>query len=98
VGAGRFAIYVVEFYWASADGSREEVARQWQRAQSQEVIEARARAMIKNVLLDGRRANLCVVKDPSGTTLSRVVGGSRRDRAKTARRSANADAPVIPSS
>jgi hypothetical protein len=67
-------IYVVEFYWANADGSREEVARQWQQAPSQQIIEARARAVIKNVLLGGRRANLCIIKGAKGETLGVEVG------------------------
>ena len=90
-------IYALEFFWMGDDGSREQIARQWQPAQSQEVIEARARAVIKNVLLGGRRANLCVIKDTRGKRLSLVVGGAHRGRGKAPRQPANADAPVVPS-
>jgi hypothetical protein len=90
-------IYALEFFWTNDGGSREQIARQWQPAPSQDVIEARVRAVIKNVLLGGRRANLCVIKDTSGKTLSLVVGNPHRGRDNAPRQPANADAPVIPS-
>jgi hypothetical protein len=90
-------IYALEFFWMTEDGSREQIARQWQPAPSQEVIEARARAVIRNVLLGGRRANLCIIRDTRGERLSLVVGGARGGGDKAPRRPSNADAPVIPS-
>jgi hypothetical protein len=65
---------VLEFYWVDEEGRQEELGRQWQTAKSPEIIEARARATLKNVLFGGRHANLCLVKDGrSGKTLSVLV-------------------------
>jgi hypothetical protein len=94
-------IYTLEFYWVDGEGGRAEIGRQSQIAKSSEVIEARARAIIKNVLIGGRRSNLCVIKDPTGKALNAVVGNSRRDRGKAPRLPAEANARiggVIPSS
>jgi hypothetical protein len=65
-------IYGLEFFWVDADGSREEIARESQRANSLDVVESRARAMIRNVLLGDRRANFCIIKNPTGKLLSEV--------------------------
>jgi hypothetical protein len=65
-------IYALEFFWVAADGCREEIARETQRANSLDVIESRARAIIRNVLLGERRANFCVIKNPKGKLLSEV--------------------------
>jgi hypothetical protein len=84
-------IYTLEFYWVNEDGGREEICRQWQTAASQKVIEARARATIRNVVLGGRRSNLCIVKDPRGKAVSTVVGAANRRRnAQRERAGANA--------
>jgi hypothetical protein len=67
-------IYSLEFYWVDEAGRQEPLPRQHQTADTLEVVEARARATLKNVLLTGRRANLCVIKDIKGKMLSAVVG------------------------
>jgi hypothetical protein len=73
-------IYTLEFYWEDEDGRRAEIGRQWQQANSKKVIEARARATIKNVVLGGRRINLCIIKEAKGKTLSIVVGSRKMAR------------------
>jgi hypothetical protein len=65
-------IYGLEFFWVRADGGREEIARETQRANSLDVVESRARAVIRNVLLAGRRANFCLIKNLKGKLLSEV--------------------------
>ena len=95
--AGRSVIYALEFYWADERDRRTQIARQWQQAKSPEVVEARARAVIKNVLLNGRRSNLCVIKYPNGKTLSVVVGSGATAPRPAARAPARTD-PLIPSS
>jgi hypothetical protein len=69
-------IYALEFFWVRADGSREEIARETQRAKALVVVESRARAILRNVLLGDRRANFCVIKNPTGKLLSEVSGGT----------------------
>jgi hypothetical protein len=66
-------IYALEFYLVDEDGRQEPLTRQEQKAESLKLVEARARPTLKNVLLKGRRANLCVIKDRSGKTLSVAV-------------------------
>jgi hypothetical protein len=65
-GKGRFVLYSLEFYWTEADGSRELVVCQWQNAESTEIVEARARATIKHVLIKDRRVNFCVIRPRRG--------------------------------
>jgi hypothetical protein len=69
---------------------REDRARQLQESKSQEVVEARVRATLKNVLLEGRRPNLCIIKDVRGRTLSAVA--DNRPKAAKPRATANARA------
>jgi hypothetical protein len=85
-------IYTLEFYWVDENGRQEPLARQTQTAESAKVVEARAKATLKNVLLSGRRANLCIIKDSSGHMLSAAVtdyklGGGGTENRHVARRS-----------
>jgi hypothetical protein len=76
-------IYALEFFWVRADGSREEIARETQRAKALDVVESRARAILRNVLLGDRRANLCMIKNPTGKLLSEI-SGSRSENEEAA--------------
>jgi hypothetical protein len=74
LNGGRFVLFfALEFYWVEADGSRELINCQWQNAESTEIVEARARATIKHVLLKDRRANFCVIRARDGNVIE--IGG-----------------------
>jgi hypothetical protein len=69
---GRFVIFALDFYWINADGSRDEILREIQQAPSIEIVERRARAILKHVVLRSRRANFCVIKTSSGRVLREI--------------------------
>jgi hypothetical protein len=71
-------MFRLEFFWVDEHGRQEELARQSQTAPSSDVVEARARATLKNVLLKGRRSNLCVIKDARGKALTVVIGARQK--------------------
>jgi hypothetical protein len=80
--------YALEFYWAEPDGSRELIMCQWQNAESTEIVEARARATIKHVLLKDRRVNLCIISARNGNVIeigSIRVAGRAPDEASSAK-------------
>jgi len=66
-------VYVFELFEASADGTRNLIEVQKHRAKSVEAADHRARAIIKSVVLFGKRANLCVIKDQMGGTIKEVA-------------------------
>ena len=78
-------IYALEFYWVDEAGRQEQLTRQQETADSLESLEARARATLRNVLLDGRRSNLCLIKDLRGRTLRAVVDAPKAARKREAR-------------
>jgi hypothetical protein len=100
--------YALEFYWAEPDGSRELIMCQWQNAESTEIVEARARATIKHVLLKDRRVNFCVISARDGNVTEigsiRVAEGAPDDaggatanqrRERTAFSSSSSDRPGV---
>jgi hypothetical protein len=66
-------VYVFEFFQAASDGSRFLVDTQKHRAKSADAADHRARTIIKNVILGGKIANLCVIKDQTGGLVREVV-------------------------
>jgi hypothetical protein len=66
-------VYVFEFFEADAGGSRFLIDIQKHRAKSADAADHRARTIIKNVVLHGKVANLCVIKDQMGGLVKEVA-------------------------
>jgi hypothetical protein len=66
-------VYVFEFFAAVPDRDRVLIDVQKHRATSADAAAHRARTIIKNVVLDGRVANLCVIKDQMGGLIREVT-------------------------
>jgi hypothetical protein len=77
-------VYVFEFFDATADGNRILIEVQKHRAKTADAADQRARTIIKNVALDGKAANLCMIKDQMGGLVREVtIGAHRALRANT---------------
>jgi hypothetical protein len=66
-------VYVFEFIEATPGGNRLLIDVQKHRAKTADAAEHRARTIIKNVVLDGKEANLCVIKDQMGGLIREVT-------------------------
>jgi hypothetical protein len=69
-------LFQMEFYWVPASGDRAIICRRIMNTSSLDRAACYSRAMLKNVLLEGRRANLCVIKTPGGRLLAEVDDAS----------------------
>ena len=66
-------VYVFEFFEALPDGKRILIEVQKHRAKSADAADHRARTIIKNVVLHGKKANLCLIKDQMGGMVKEVA-------------------------
>ena len=66
-------VYVFEFFEALPDGNRHLIEVQKHRAKSAEAADNRARTIIKNIVLHGKMANLCIIKDQMGGMVKEVA-------------------------
>ena len=78
-------VYIFEFFEALPDGKRTLIEAQKHRAKSAEAADDRARTIIKNVVLDGKIANLCVIRDQMGGLIREVAIDSARALRSNAR-------------
>jgi hypothetical protein len=66
-------VYVFEFHEATPDGARTLIDVQKHRAKTADAADHRARTLIKNPVLEGKMANLCVIKDQMGGLVREVT-------------------------
>jgi hypothetical protein len=65
--------YVLDFFAVTTAGERERIERLRIRRVTIETAEQFARAYVKNVLFQGRRADVCQVKSQAGMMLREVI-------------------------
>ena len=65
-------IYVFRLFAVEPDGGRQLIHTEKQRIKSKNLVDSQANAMMKNLLFDGRRAEICSISDQAGSFVCEV--------------------------
>ena len=66
-------IYVFNLFGGEPNGGRQLLNAEKHRVKSKELAFAHAKAMVKNLLFDGRRATVCSITDQTGSIIGEVM-------------------------
>ncbi len=72
-------VYVFELFTIDLDGSRLPLETVKYRLKSKDLVHAHGQSMMHNFLFNGKRAQICVIKDLTGSMLGEVRAAARKE-------------------